>query len=246
MVLSVRGADFRLEQIEVVICGNEGPLDLVLSSDSDGAPGVAIETLRLSVPPLCGPNAFADTPPLVAQSVLKPLLHGGTRYWLVASTQQLAFWVFSVARGPEALKNGSCSRSGDICFSDQECSFGETCQQNPDNPWGVGTISVEGACRVSGVAVPAPACGNASVEGNEECDDGNTVNGDGCDSNCRIECASVGRAKLTISKLLTPPLFDNTLTFSGTVTLPSPVNPPLDPLTNGMHLRIEQSARYHA
>ena len=30
-------------------------------------------------------------------------------------------------------------------------------------------------------------CGDFKVEGDEECDDGNTQNGDGCDENCRIE-----------------------------------------------------------
>ncbi|KAF8453055.1 hypothetical protein BGX38DRAFT_1141855 [Terfezia claveryi] len=32
-----------------------------------------------------------------------------------------------------------------------------------------------------------PVCGNGKKEGNEECDDGNTVNGDGCSSKCTIE-----------------------------------------------------------
>ena len=30
-------------------------------------------------------------------------------------------------------------------------------------------------------------CGNNAVEGTEECDDGNLINGDGCDSNCMLE-----------------------------------------------------------
>lgn len=33
-------------------------------------------------------------------------------------------------------------------------------------------------------------CGNGIQEGIEECDDGNTVSGDGCDSNCKIETSS--------------------------------------------------------
>jgi len=32
-----------------------------------------------------------------------------------------------------------------------------------------------------------PECGNGTVEGQEECDDGNTVPGDGCDAGCVIE-----------------------------------------------------------
>jgi cysteine-rich repeat protein len=38
----------------------------------------------------------------------------------------------------------------------------------------------------SSFAIP-PRCGNGWVEEGEPCDDGNTVNGDGCDSNCQVE-----------------------------------------------------------
>jgi len=31
-------------------------------------------------------------------------------------------------------------------------------------------------------------CGNATIETGEECDDGNTLNGDGCSANCTLEC----------------------------------------------------------
>jgi cysteine-rich repeat protein len=30
-------------------------------------------------------------------------------------------------------------------------------------------------------------CGDRTRDGTEECDDGNTVNGDGCDEICRVE-----------------------------------------------------------
>ena len=36
-----------------------------------------------------------------------------------------------------------------------------------------------------------PVCGNGVMEGDEECDDGNTAPGDGCDSNCRVEAKGV-------------------------------------------------------
>src|SRR5690242_7710935 len=35
-------------------------------------------------------------------------------------------------------------------------------------------------------APPAAACGNGALEAPEVCDDGNTVDGDGCDHNCTI------------------------------------------------------------
>jgi cysteine-rich repeat protein len=34
-----------------------------------------------------------------------------------------------------------------------------------------------------------PECGNGEVEGDEQCDDGNDVDGDGCDSDCTYSCA---------------------------------------------------------
>lgn len=41
--------------------------------------------------------------------------------------------------------------------------------------------------------VPAPVCGNSVKEGDfEDCDDGNTVNGDGCDSACFFEVCGNG------------------------------------------------------
>lgn len=35
-----------------------------------------------------------------------------------------------------------------------------------------------------------PVCGNGTVESGEECDDGNTKNGDGCSSSCKTETTS--------------------------------------------------------
>ena len=54
---------------------------------------------------------------------------------------------------------------------------------------GSGSAGDIGACRENcGVAPPAdPVCGNSAVEAGEQCDDGNTVDGDGCSSSCRRE-----------------------------------------------------------
>ena len=37
------------------------------------------------------------------------------------------------------------------------------------------------------VIVEVPVCGNGVVENTEECDDGNTADGDGCSANCTVE-----------------------------------------------------------
>ena len=39
---------------------------------------------------------------------------------------------------------------------------------------------------------PAPVCGNSVLEGGEQCDDGNTNNGDGCSSQCQLETFQCG------------------------------------------------------
>lgn len=45
-----------------------------------------------------------------------------------------------------------------------------------------------GAAYVQGAVLCPPAvCGNAMVEPSEQCDDGNTVGGDGCDATCHLE-----------------------------------------------------------
>lgn len=48
----------------------------------------------------------------------------------------------------------------------------------------------EGECR-SGTCVPR-GCGDESVEGTEECDDGNQVSGDGCEPTCTYTCEEDG------------------------------------------------------
>jgi cysteine-rich repeat protein len=39
-------------------------------------------------------------------------------------------------------------------------------------------------------------CGNGSLEAGEQCDDGNTINGDGCSDTCQIEAATCGNGFL--------------------------------------------------
>lgn len=58
------------------------------------------------------------------------------------------------------------------------------------------TLSVTGADANGGsflifMAEQTGNCGNNSVDAGESCDDGNTVDGDGCDQYCQIELASV-------------------------------------------------------
>lgn len=89
------------------------------------------------------------------------------------------------------------------------------------NDDGTGNGSVRGglAPLVSG---GGPVCGNGIVEGCEQCDDGNTINGDGCSATCQIEppAATVGSlsdTRLTIARVPQKPTlrkFGLTSTFT--------------------------------
>jgi cysteine-rich repeat protein len=109
-----------------------------------------------------------------------------------------------------AYANGSCSA---FCTSDADCGgVPGFCLQVTDPTFFGGTTgvcmkgcSVDADCGdatlicglPSGAAagtpsfcVPAPVCGNGKLETREQCDDGNTVDGDGCSSTCTIEACN--------------------------------------------------------
>ena len=51
-----------------------------------------------------------------------------------------------------------------------------------------------------GVLVPVPVCGNKVSESGEECDDGNTIEGDGCTSACKLEGTPGGVVNFTAQR----------------------------------------------
>jgi cysteine-rich repeat protein len=63
----------------------------------------------------------------------------------------------------------------------QKCSPG-TAEAN-GTPCGTGMICINSACMMG-------VCGDGFVTAPEECDDANTVNGDGCDNDCKYSCVS--------------------------------------------------------
>ena len=46
---------------------------------------------------------------------------------------------------------------------------------------------------------PPPECGNGYLEPGEDCDDANTLDGDGCDSLCRLPCGLAFESRLSVS-----------------------------------------------
>lgn len=88
------------------------------------------------------------------------------------------------------------------CESDATCDDGEPCNgvescnlethaceagDAPDDGDACTKPGIDdGVCRAGG-CVDA-GCGNGVVDGAEDCDDGNTVSGDGCENDCRFSC----------------------------------------------------------
>jgi cysteine-rich repeat protein len=97
--------------------------------------------------------------------------------------------------GCEAGCDWSCTADAD-CDDAEMCSGVETCDPAghrclPGTPLadGTGCTAVGGTpghCRRGACA--RLTCGNGLADAGEECDDGNTVNGDGCDAACVYSC----------------------------------------------------------
>jgi len=82
-------------------------------------------------------------------------------------------------------------------------------------------------------------CGNGTLDPGEECDDGNESDGDGCDRDCSISLCTgggpVGAIRLVLSHLGGVPADDR---LRLTADLALPVGTVLDPITDGLQLRI--------
>jgi hypothetical protein len=92
---------------------------------------------------------------------------------------------------PECTTDAQCD-DGDPCSGQETCSAAGTCQAG--TPLADGTdcerSGVAGTCS-AGRCVPT-SCGNSVVDAGEECDDGNAVSGDGCDTDCSFSCHDAG------------------------------------------------------
>ena len=88
----------------------------------------------------------------------------------------------------------TCSLDED-CDDGNACSGTETCSGHlcldgtplPDGDPCTTAAGETGACR-GGTCTPV-ACGNGVVDAGEDCDDGNTIPGDGCETDCTWSCA---------------------------------------------------------
>lgn len=100
------------------------------------------------------------------------------------------------ADGCENTCDFTCEAAGD-CDDGDPCTGSEACGANhdctPGTPLAEGADCGSGRVCVNGNCV-SPQCGDAQVQSGEECDDGNAVNGDGCDF-CKFSCLSTDPAR---------------------------------------------------
>jgi cysteine-rich repeat protein len=81
-----------------------------------------------------------------------------------------------------APNDANCPDDGLFCDGLEFCDAMNDCQSTGD-PCPLGTVCSEGSDTCDAVA----ACGNGILEPGEECDDGNTLDGDCCSSQCFFE-----------------------------------------------------------
>lgn len=88
---------------------------------------------------------------------------------------------------------GNCNFDG-ICNIGEDCTSCSDCpgktDGKPKNRFCCGLDTCDtGLCGANACSASNPVCGNGVEEYGEECDDGNTAPGDGCDANCRLEAS---------------------------------------------------------
>ena len=111
---------------------------------------------------------------------------------------------YEIDEGAYEYTDGTATISGDettIYWSANEgCTVTNVCIKiggpgggsliNPDPSLGQWTTETYGISHIvinTNCEEPGPVCGNGILEGAEECDDGNNIDGDGCSANCTIE-----------------------------------------------------------
>ena len=134
----------------------------------------------------------------------------------------------SAACPVDGFKSASveCRASTGICDPAENCTGSSaTCPADAHSPDADG----DGLCNA------ADNCPNDANPGQQD-DDGDGV-GNACDPCNNIVPVTISKPNLTIGRLNTPP-GDDRFKFKGSMVLPHPYNPPLDPLTKGARIVV--------
>src|SRR5205809_1047190 len=168
----------------------------------------------------------------------------------------------------DTCQGGTCTGGNSVvCPAPDQCHDAGTCSpstgacSNPAKPDGTAcddgnACTAADHCTAGMCGGDSTTCGDGVVQPGcgEQCDDGP---GNGTDHCCAADCrvidhdgdgvrdrddpctgpAAIGRSHLSVKKLGTPP-GDDALSFKADVTLPSPFDPALEPLTNGIRLIV--------
>ncbi len=123
-------------------------------------------------------------------SELKPFMTSGCRatYWRKGEKEYECLRGAPAAECSDGTPLGECS-SDKPKYCDENGKLLENYCYGPDQLVGTNDDCgcPEGEVCQSDGSCSSPDCGDGKREGNEECDDGNNVNGDGCSSDCRDE-----------------------------------------------------------
>ena len=92
--------------------------------------------------------------------------------------------------GPETRCDDGKHEAGEVC----DPAFGYVDTTKQERPKKTCIVTAEGKC-VFKTEDGINNCGNGTLDWREECDDGNTANGDGCSKKCKIEPDTVCKMK---------------------------------------------------
>ncbi len=83
-----------------------------------------------------------------------------------------------------------------------------------------GVLAVAG-CGGPGGGPAGPACGDGTVNATEQCDDGNTATGDGCDASCTWEIVPLTAFRMSTLELRDPHVFQSVVGCEDLTDMPS-------------------------
>jgi cysteine-rich repeat protein len=126
------------------------------------------------------------------------------QFWRWLTVEDSTYDRAEISANGHTIWRNAASRTGTLDHVDREWRFADVdvtayaAAGTPQITWSLasddskqlGGWTLDDVCLV-GLGKPA-SCGNGVVDTGEQCDDGNTANGDGCDAECRFEISAGG------------------------------------------------------